>query len=230
MDSNAPDRIEIPPQSASHEGTVIWLHGLGASGDDFVPIVPHLNLPSIRFVFPHAPERPVTLNRGWVMRAWYDIRTLDASDEREDPNDIAASHAWITTLIDQEVERGLSPHQIVLAGFSQGGAMALHTGLRYPATLGGIMGLSCYLLLPEQIQAEAHATNRDTPILLCHGSQDNVVPLSSGERARELLTEQTPERDLLWKDFPMDHEVCGEEIQLIAQWLQQRFQLPETSE
>jgi phospholipase/carboxylesterase len=209
---------------------VIWLHGLGASGDDFVPIVSHLNLPSVRFVFPHAPERPVTINRGWVMRAWYDIRTLDASDEREDPDDIAASHAWITTLIDQEVERGLSPHQIVLAGFSQGGAMALHTGLRYPAALGGIMGLSCYLLLPEQLRAEAHAANRSTPVLLCHGSQDSVVPLHSGERAREFLAEQDPERDLLWEDFPMDHEVCGEEVQLIAQWLRQRFQLPDASE
>jgi phospholipase/carboxylesterase len=230
MDHNAPDRIEIPPQSASHDGTVIWLHGLGASGDDFVPVVPHLNLPSIRFVFPHAPERPVTLNRGWVMRAWYDIRSLEASEEREDPADIEASHAWITELIDQEVERGLAPHQIVLAGFSQGGAMALHTGLRYPASLGGIIGLSSYLLLPARLRAEAHPANQGTPILLCHGTQDSMVPLAGGQRARELLTELDPERDLLWQDFPMDHEVCGEEIQLIAEWLHQRFQLPETSE
>lgn len=216
------DAIQIPPQEPC-EGAVIWLHGLGANGGDFVPIVPQLRLPNIRFIFPHAPERPVTINRGWVMRAWYDILTLEESTNRESFDDVQASHQLITQLIDAQIEQGLSPNQIVLAGFSQGGAMALHTGLRYPASLGGIMALSCYLVAPEKIARESHPENSATPILMCHGSHDSVVPVSRGRAAHTLLSEQNEDRDIQWNDFPMDHEVCAQEIEVIQRWLHERF-------
>ena len=224
MNPSAPtDRIEIAPTAQPQEGTIIWLHGLGASGDDFVPIVPHLNLPQVRFIFPHAPERPVTINNGWIMRSWYDIQTLEESDERESAQDIEESHQRITALLDAEVERGLSPDQIILAGFSQGAAMALHTGLRYPASLRGIMALSGYLLLPQRFKAEAHPANAGTPLLLCHGTQDTVVPMTRGQKAAQELSKESPERDLQWRDYPMGHEVCPEEILEIQSWLGERF-------
>ena len=226
MPHHKSDRIEIPPAAFPEEGCVIWLHGLGASGDDFVPVVPHLNLPHVRFIFPHAPQSPVTINNGWVMRSWYDIRTLGASDERESEEDIENSHRRITSLIDAEVERGLSPNQIVLAGFSQGAAMALHTGLRYPASLKGIIALSGYMLLPARFEEEAHLANTETPLLLCHGSEDSVVPITRGQAAHQKILAASENRDLQWREYKMDHEVCTEELTQIGRWLQERFGSP----
>jgi len=223
---NHDDSIEIPPEEEC-EGTVIWLHGLGASGNDFVSIVPHLQLPQIRFIFPHAPQRPVTINQGWVMRAWYDILTLGESPCRESLEDVQESHQRITELIDAQIHRGMAPNQIIVAGFSQGGAIAMHSGLRYPATLGGIMALSTYLVAPDQLEAEIHPQNEATPMLFCHGTQDSMVPASRGKHAHDTLATLNEEREVEWNDFPMDHEICTEEIQVIKDWMYRRFGIQE---
>src|SRR5262245_18665900 len=182
------ETVEVVTGSAP-EAAVIWLHGLGADGHDFEPIVPELDLPSspaVRFVFPHAPMRPVTINGGWVMRAWYDIRD-DGGARREDPGGVRASHEQIEALIARERARGVPTERIVLAGFSQGGAMALHTGVRHPAPLAGIMALSCSLPLAESVAAEASPAGRDVPLLMAHGTEDAVVALTRGVRARDIL-------------------------------------------
>ena len=169
--------------------SVIWLHGLGADGHDFEPIVPELVSPgerALRFVFPHAPVRPVTLNNGYPMRAWYDIAALDRGAPQDEAG-IRASQARIGELIRRENERGVATQHIVLAGFSQGGAMALYGGTRYPERLAGIMGLSCYLLLAPTLAAERAAANQATPVFLAHGSQDPVVSPVLGEQARRQL-------------------------------------------
>ena len=166
--------IETGP---SPRAAVIWLHGLGADGHDFEPIVPELGMPAapaVRFVFPHAPLQPVAINRGAVMRAWYDV----TGDGRQDAEGIRASQVRVEALIARERARGIAARSIVLAGFSQGGAMALHTGLRYPERLAGILALSCYLPLPETLEREASQATRDVPIFMAHGTQDPVIPLS----------------------------------------------------
>ncbi|MGE0114636.1 MAG: alpha/beta hydrolase [Steroidobacteraceae bacterium] len=199
--------------------TVIWLHGLGADGHDFVPIVPELRLPetlAVRFVFPHAPYRPVTLNNGYVMRAWYDIKAL-GGQMQEDAAGIRAAEQTVHGLIQSELEMGIPARRIVIAGFSQGGAIALQTALRYPQRLAGAMPLSTYLPLRDSLPAEASDANRDLPILMCHGRQDPIVSLQMGERSRDIL--QALGYPLDFRLYNMPHSVCAEEISDIATWL-----------
>ncbi len=197
--------------------SVIWLHGLGADGRDFEAIVPELDLPAaaIRFVFPHAPMQPVTINAGMVMRAWYDVS--DAALRREDEAGVRASQARIEALMAREKQRGTNADRLVLAGFSQGGAIALHTGLRHRERLAGIMALSCYLPIVDKLAVEAHAANRDVPIFMAHGILDPIVPLTRAAQSRELLERDgyAPE----WHDYRMPHAVCPEEIRDIGVWL-----------
>ncbi len=212
------DAIEIET-SASPSLSIIWMHGLGADGHDFVDIVPELGLPpraGVRFVFPHAPMRPVTINGGYVMRAWYDIRD-DGGVRREDPAGVRASQKAIEALIEREKERGASSAAIVLAGFSQGGAMALHTGLRYGERLAGVMALSCSLPLADTLAVEAAPANRDVPIFMAHGTHDPMIPMARAVRARETLVGLGYR--LEWHEYQMPHSVCPEEIRDISAWL-----------
>jgi phospholipase/carboxylesterase len=200
--------------------SVIWLHGLGADGHDFEPAVPYMvrpGGPALRFVFPHAPVRPVTLNGGLPMRAWYDIGAINRQAP-QDESGIRAAHASIRALIGRENERGVATAQIVLAGFSQGGAMALYTGTRLPEKLAGVIGLSCYNLLEAGFAAERHAANQHTPFLLAHGTQDPVVAPELGTAAREQLT--AAGYAVEWHSYPMAHSVCAEELAQIAAFLQ----------
>jgi phospholipase/carboxylesterase len=205
--------IETGP---SPRAAIIWLHGLGADGHDFEPIVPELAMPPVptaRFVFPHAPVQPVTINGGARMRAWYDV----TNDGRQDATGIRASQARVGALIARERSRGIAPGAIVLAGFSQGGAIALHTGLRHPEHLAGILALSTYLPLPDTLEKEASQANRDVPIFMAHGTQDPVIPLSWAARSRDLLI--TLGYAVEWHEYPMPHSVCPEEIADIGRWL-----------
>ncbi len=211
------DTIEI--ETAAHpQVSVIWLHGLGADGSDFEPIVGELDLPAraLRFVFPHAPMQPVTINGGMVMRAWYDVLGEDIA-RREDESGVRASQRLIERLIEREQARGSAAGQIVLAGFSQGGAIVLQTGLRQPERLAGIMALSSYLPLAGSLAAEAHAANRGTPVFMAHGVQDPIVPASLGRRSRDLLVSLG--YPVGWHEYPMPHAVCAEEIEHIGAWL-----------
>lgn len=198
---------------------VVWLHGLGADGHDFVPIVNELTLPSdasIRFIFPHAPERPVTINNGYVMRAWYDIYRADFNDP-EDQSGIRYSQAALDALIEREMQRGIPSGHIFLAGFSQGGAMALQTGLRQNNPLAGIIALSCYLPLAETLAVEVCGANATTPVFMAHGIYDPVIPLSHAAASRDkLLATGYP---LEWHEYPMAHSVCETEIADISRWL-----------
>ena len=207
--------IEIETAPAP-KAAIIWLHGLGADGHDFEPIVPELGLPestAVRFIFPHAPVRPVAINGGARMRAWYDV-TLDG---QQDAGGIRASQAHVEALIARERRRGITAGAIVLAGFSQGGAMALQTGLRYPERLAGILALSAYLPLPDTLVQEASATNRDLPIFMAHGTQDPVIPLSWAKRSRDFLVGLGYAVE--WHEYLMPHSVCAEEIADIGRWL-----------
>lgn len=198
---------------------IIWLHGLGADGNDFVPIVRELDLsgcPSIRFVFPHAPTMPVTINNGYVMRAWYDILGADIA-RREDETGLRKSQILVEALISQERSRGIAAERIVLAGFSQGCAMTLQTGLRYPEKLAGLLGLSGYLPLSASVADERHAANRDTPLFLAHGRSDPIVPIDRAEQSSELL--RTLGYEVEWHEYPMGHTVCEEELDDISTWL-----------
>ena len=201
--------------------SVIWLHGLGADGNDFASIVPQLDLrgcPPIRFIFPHAPSMPVTINGGYVMPAWYDILGANLVD-RQDAAGIQKSEKAIQSLIEQEVARGIPYERIVLAGFSQGCAMALHTGLRLPHRLAGIMALSGYLPLASQFAAERHAANAKTPVFMAHGTQDPVVILKRGEDSRDAL--KALGHPVQWHTYPMPHSVHPQEIADIAAFLKQ---------
>lgn len=200
-------------------GTVIWLHGLGADGWDFVPIVRELPLPetlALRFIFPHAPERPVTINNGFVMRAWYDIAMNDIA-RLPDERGIRESQAAVERLIARERDRGIESARIVLAGFSQGGAIALQAGLRHADRLGGIAALSTYLALEESLDQEASAANRATPIFMAHGTQDPIVPIALAEASAAALKRRGYEVE--WEAWPMPHSVCAEEIQSLADFL-----------
>ncbi len=213
------DAAVILTPTAAPTATVIWLHGLGADGHDFVPIVPELRLPAtlaVRFVFPHAPHRPVTLNNGYVMRAWYDIKAL-ALQAQEDAAGVRASEQLVRQFIQTELDAGIAASRIVIAGFSQGGAIALQTTLRYPQRLAGVMPLSTYLPLRDALANEASAANRNTPILMCHGRQDPVVPLLLGERSRDVLVSLGYAVDFRLYDMP--HSVCAAEISDISAWL-----------
>ncbi|MBV8403742.1 MAG: dienelactone hydrolase family protein [Gammaproteobacteria bacterium] len=212
------DGVEIET-GPSPQAAVIWLHGLGADGHDFEPIVPELvgrGERALRFVFPHAPVRPVTLNAGYAMRAWYDIIALDRR-AAEDEGGIRASQAIVTELIRRENARGIATGHIVLAGFSQGGAMALYCGTRYPERLAGIIGLSCYQLLATRFEAERLPANQATPVFVAHGTQDPVVSPALGEAAYRQL--QTAGYPVEWHAYSMPHAVCPQEITDIATWL-----------
>jgi len=209
-------QIETAPKP---EAAVIWMHGLGADGHDFEPIVPELGLPArpaIRFVFPHAPLRPVTINQGHVMRAWYDIRAL-AGVRREDEAGVRQSARQIEALIDHERQRGIEARRLVLAGFSQGGAMALHVGLRHAERLAGVLALSCYLPLASTLAAEASPANRDVPIFWAHGVHDPMIPLAMAEQGRDHVAGLDYAID--YHQYPMPHSVSAEEIADVARWL-----------
>lgn len=203
--------------------SVIWLHGLGADGHDFEPIIPELDLPpdlAVRFVFPHAPFRPVTLNGGYVMRAWYDIVAFGL-DAPQDETGIRASAAYLRELIARERRRGVAANRIVLAGFSQGGAIALHTALRYPEPLCGVLALSTYLPLHDRLAAEIQPANRGVPVFMAHGTADPIVPIVLGELSRaELAAQGVP---VAWHEYPMGHTVIPAEIEAIAHWLIERL-------
>ncbi|MFL6582252.1 MAG: alpha/beta hydrolase [Burkholderiales bacterium] len=213
-DSAQTIEIETRPKP-SH--SVIWLHGLGADGNDFVPIVQELTLPpiGIRFVFPHAPMRAVTVNGGFVMRAWYDIVSQDIA-RKEDEVGLRQSQNIVEELIAKEAARGVPANRVVLAGFSQGGVIALQTALRQPRRLAGAMSLSAYLPLVNKIEQERNAANNDMPVFLGHGTSDNVVPLVLGKASREQLIKMGYDVD--WHQYPMAHSVCAEELQDISAW------------
>ena len=216
------DAVVLAPATPA-SASVIWLHGLGADGNDFVPIVPELKLPAvpgIRFVFPHAPVRPVTLNMGMHMRAWFDIKTLTA-EGRADEAGLRDSIGRLGALIAAERALGIGSKRIVIAGFSQGAALALHGALRHPEPLGGILALSCYLPLQAVIASELVEANRQTPILMCHGQYDPVLPLALGVAACNWL--RAAGYRVEWKEYPMQHQVCGPEIQDVAAWLRARL-------
>jgi len=197
------------------DAAVIWLHGLGADGHDFEPVVPELGLPgrlAVKFVFPHAPVRPVTINMGMRMRAWYDVYQFGGG--REDEAGIRASQESLNSLIRRQ---GIPARRIVLAGFSQGGAIALQTGLRYPQRLAGILALSTYLPLAASLEKEASKENLDIPVCMAHGRHDEIIPLDRAERSRDYL--QGRNYPVEWRDYPMAHAVCAEEIGDIAAWL-----------
>lgn len=202
---------------------VIWMHGLGADGHDFEPIIPFLGLPpdaAIRFIFPHALMRPITINGGAVMRAWYDIIEISTS-KGQDEAGINHSAAKINDLIEREIERGIPAEKIIVAGFSQGGAMALYVGLRYPEKLAGIMALSAYLLFPERLQTEQAANNSATPVFIGHGTQDPMVPIMLGQAAKaELEKGQWP---VEWHSYPIPHSVSQPEMVDIGHWLKGCF-------
>jgi len=204
-------------------GSVIWLHGLGADGHDFEPIVPELGLQgrlNLRFVFPHAPVRPVTINGGMAMRAWYDIVSLDR-DGPVDEDGIRQSSRYLVELIEREHERGVPYERILVAGFSQGGAIASHTAVRFPQRLAGLMALSTYLPLhnkfPVEVAGNADSHFLEIPIFMAHGSYDEVLPMQLGEHSRDLL--ESAGCKIEWHDYPMAHAVCSEEIADIRRWL-----------
>lgn len=210
---------------AAPSASVIWLHGLGADGNDFVPIVPELGLPpalALRFVFPHAPVRPVTINNGMRMRAWYDIGGADLNN-RADVAGVRQSQQQVEVLIARERSRGVPAARIVLAGFSQGGAIALYTGLRHDERLAGILALSTYLVQADQLPAEAAAVNRDVPIFMAHGTADPVVRYDWGLASRRAL--EANGNPVEWHEYRIEHSVCLEEVRAIGAWLA-RFLAP----
>lgn len=213
-------RLEVGPADAS--AAVVWMHGLGADGHDFEPIVPMLGCPHVRFVFPHAPGMPVTINGGYVMPAWYDILTLDSTEGRENPDDVVASSSRIVALVQHEVSRGVAPDRIVIAGFSQGAAMALHVGTRHSDALAGVLVLSGYHVRRDAFAAERHEANRATPMFFGHGRGDPMVRLEWGKAARADIASWST-GDLQWHDYPMQHEVCPDEIRDVGAWLRDRL-------
>ena len=214
--------IEIEPATDAR-ATVIWLHGLGADGHDFEPIVPELQLPAdagVRFIFPHAPVRPITINDGAEMRAWYDFIP---HSETAGTDDIEASAAQVKQFIEREIERGIASHQILLAGFSQGGVIALHTGTRFDKRLAGILAISTYLHDFAGTQAEMHDANLAIPIMLAHGTQDPMIPIMRAATSRENLARLG--YDVRWYDYPMGHQVCMEEVNEISAFFQEALQI-----
>lgn len=207
--------LTIGPETAT--SAVIWMHGLGAGARDFEPIVPMLGRPDLRFVFPQAPDRAVTINGGYVMPAWYDIRSMDPGPHRENEAHIRDAARSIDALVDRELARGVPGARLVIAGFSQGAAMALHVGVRRAERLAGIMALSGYRVARESWAAEATEVNAATPALVCHGRRDPVVDLSMGEEARDAL--EAGGHTVSWHAFDMEHEVIPAEVQVIAGWL-----------
>lgn len=209
--------IETAPNPAF---SVIWMHGLGADGSDFVPVVPELGLPdtlAVRFIFPHAPAIPVTCNGGYVMPAWYDIYSLDDAGRKADAAGISQSREAVRALIARENARGVTTDHIVLAGFSQGGAIAYTTALTHPEALAGVIALSTYIPSTDLIEADATAANGATPVFAAHGTEDDIVPLALGTRARDYLAARG--QPITWHTYRMPHSVCLEEIVDIGNWL-----------
>ncbi|MFZ6645407.1 alpha/beta hydrolase [Undibacterium sp. TJN25] len=212
------DTIELE-SGPNPSAAIIWMHGLGADANDFVPIAKELDLsgcPDIRFVFPNAPTMPVTINNGYVMRSWYDILGTDLA-RREDEAGLRASQASVEQLVAREISRGIPTERIILAGFSQGCAMTLQTGLRYPQKLGGLLCLSGYLPLRDLVAAERSAANQDTPIFLAHGRGDQMIQIQRAEQSRDLLAAMGYKVE--WHEYMMQHSVCQEEIDDIGPWL-----------
>ncbi len=218
MSTELLDAVELAPPGTP-DAAVVWLHGLGADGHDFPPVVPMLGLGEdhgVRFIFPHAPHIPVTVNGGMLMPAWFDILGMDF-DRRVDEAGLLRSVDQVAALLDREQERGIAPGRLVLAGFSQGGAIALHLGLRHPTQLAGIMALSTYLACDGDLEAERTAAGAATPVFQAHGTQDPMVPFALGQAARERL--QGLGQTLEWHEYPMGHEVCPEELVAAGAWL-----------
>ncbi len=216
------DEVTLEPEAPA-QAAVVWLHGLGADGWDFVPVVDALELPdalAVRFTFPHAGHRPVTVNAGYIMRAWYDIKSF-TPEGRADRDGLDESVRRVNSYLEAEITRGVPAERIVIAGFSQGGAVALSAGLRFRQRLAGVMGLSTYLPFPATLAKEKSTANADVPVLLCHGRLDPVVPVAMGMEARDLLTAEG--YAIEWHDYQMQHEVCMEEISVIARWLRARL-------
>ncbi len=208
---------------AEPKGTVIWMHGLGADCWDFVSIVKELGLPEdlpLRFIFPQAPTRPITINNGQAMPGWYDISMAELQ-RKPDEAGVRQSQAFIDQLIAREIGRGIAADKIILAGFSQGGAIALQTGLRNRESLGGIMALSTYLTLDDSLAAEATIANANIPILMVHGTQDPVIPLSLAVASRTKM--EALSYKIAWREYPMPHSLCMEEVEDIGEWIQARF-------
>ena len=204
--------------------SVIWLHGLGASGHDFEPIVPELHLlqrPGVRFLFPHAPVRPITVNGGAAMRAWYDISSVDFEEREQDSEGIRGAAAAIVDLIEHEIERGVPASRITLAGFSQGGAIALYTGLTTTHRLGGILALSCYLPLQSDVLSGIDESHQGVPVFMAHGLSDEVVQLRYGEQSRAVL--EASGVPLEWHTYPISHSVSADEVADISAWLKRQF-------
>lgn len=211
--------VEIDTKNASH--SIIWLHGLGADGHDFEPIASELNLTqNIRFIFPHAPSMPVTINNGMVMPAWYDIKDMQI-DSKQDVSGVQQSQQSVLALIEREIERGIKSENIILAGFSQGGAIALHTGLRFEKPLAGIMGLSTYLPLIDTVEKEVSNENKNIPIFLAHGQQDPIIPIQLANETNAYLQKLHYGSEL--KSYLMEHSVTPEEITDISNWINQVF-------
>ena len=218
--TESPIELQTAPRP---DACVIWLHGLGADGHDLAAIVPELGLPrslAVRFVFPHAPFRPVTINGGQVMRAWYDIEMTDTGFNQK-LSHIRESEAIVQSMIETEIGRGVPPQRVVLGGFSQGGAIALFTGLRYPKTLGGIMALSAPVPLAGNLMSQADQANREIPIFMGHGTYDGIIPFATAQAARNLLV--AGGAGIEWHEYPMDHSICVAEIKDISRWLVARL-------
>jgi len=226
---DTPDTVEVGGREKP-DGTVIWLHGLGADGHDFEPLVPELQLDEfadIRFIFPHAPVRPVTINGGIPMRAWYDVMSLDRSGPQDEAG-IRDSAETLRLLIEREHDRGVAYDRIVVAGFSQGGAIAMHTAMRFPEKLAGLMALSTWMPLEATIDGEVmqspESQPRDLLILMVHGSFDPMLPIAAGQHARDIM--QKAGFHVQWHEYPMAHAVCAEEIAEIRRWLLSIFANP----
>jgi phospholipase/carboxylesterase len=214
---NELETFEIEPQDTL-ESSVVWLHGLGATPHDFDDVVPLLNLRHTRFVFPAAPERPVTVNGGMVMPAWYDLLSLGEPPLREDAASVRASADLMSALLRREIARGVAAQRLVLMGFSQGGALALHVGTRFPERLAGLCSLSGYLLQPETFDTERSTSSLRTPVLICHGEFDPVVPVSLGKSSFETLKGAGYEAE--WRSFAMPHSLCLDEVRALGQWFE----------
>ena len=212
-------KIELVHGSGEIRNAIIWLHGLGASSNDFPPVVPELGLNperAIRFIFPQAPDRPITINGGMVMPGWYDIKGTDIAD-KEDADGMAESQAILEGLIESQVSQGIPSENIIIAGFSQGGAVAYHTGLRTKHKLAGVLALSTYLPFSASAEAEQNGINKSTPILANHGTYDPVVPIQLGKMSADLL--KNLGYPLEWKEYPMQHQVMIEQIKDIGEWI-----------
>lgn len=214
------DGVEVTTCNTEATHSVIWLHGLGADGNDFVPVVTELErlgVSACRFIFPHAPQRPVTINGGMQMRAWYDITSLDFDQREQDAKGTEESQILVEKLIERENNRGISTDHIVLAGFSQGGAIALHTGVRHSQKLAGVMALSTYLPLADSVEEQRTSANQNTAYFMAHGLQDDVIAIQYAQASKEAL--EKLQYEIQWHTYPMGHSLSMEEIQDIASWL-----------